>query len=537
MTKRLILAAAALLFLCSAPASAQSRIRILTDENNRLQAKVDSLQTIIDSLQYKISLFPEFETAAEEYAEQELSDTTATFDHARADSLLALWYESNRAQDLLAPSEIDSVRFSSNVSDSVMMRRLGDMNPYFTLPFNSTVKNYMVLYSEKMPTAMGRILGLGNYYFPIFEEALNRYNLPLELKYLSVVESMLSPTATSRVGAKGQWQFMYRTAKGYGMRIDSFVDERMNVEKAVDAAARYLRDAYRVFGDWSLAISSYNCGAGNVNKAIKRAGSRDFWKVYEYLPRETRGYMPAFVGVMYALTYCNEYGLRPSEVGLPAQIDTFEIKSNLHFKQIQEVVGIPLDELRSLNPEYYQDIIPGSGGVCSVRIPFRWTSAFMSADQDSLYKHNAAQYISEQVLKGIEDGANPSKRIAYKVKSGDYLGRIATKYHVTVNQIMKWNHMRNTNVRVGQTIYLYPGGGAPVASSSAKSGSASKPASPSKSGSSKPASSYKTYTVKSGDSLWAIARNNGVTVQEIMDCNGLKSNNIQPGKKIRIPVQ
>ena len=215
------------------------------------------------------------------------------------DSLLSVWYLHRQIRETPQTNyNMDSVHFTSGVPDQVLIERLEKMNSFIRLPYNETVKNYMVLYSEKMPTRMSQMLGLAQYYMPIFEEAFRKYGLPLELKYMAIIESALNPVAVSRVGATGMWQFMHSTARNYGLRIDSYIDDRMDPVASVDAAARYLRDAYRIFGDWSLAISSYNCGSGNVNKAIKRAGRRDFWSIYPYLPRETRGYVPAMVGAM-----------------------------------------------------------------------------------------------------------------------------------------------------------------------------------------------------------------------------------------------
>lgn len=430
--------------------------RAVEMENTKLKSKVDSLQALLDDM------------AAEKEAEQEAE--AHIFDIPRVenqavevtDSLLSLWYQSNQLKDFDTVHEynMDSLTFSSNVPDSVMIRRLADMNAYITLPFNETVRNYMVLYSEKMPTRMNRVLGLSAYYFPIFEETLAKYDLPLELKYMSIIESMLNPTATSRVGAKGIWQFMYRTAKTYGLNVDSFIDERMDVPKAVDAAARYMKDAYKVFGDWALAISSYNCGPGNVTKAIRRAGgSRYFWDIYPYLPRETRGYVPAFVGAMYAFTYYREYGLHPNDVGMPAQTDTLHIWKKLHFKQINEVVGVPMEDLQNLNPQYVHDIIPGTDKeACVLQLPYKWTGPFLDADQDSLYNHRLKELMSDDVLKAAENhkatSAEPARKV-YRVKNGDYLGKIASRNHVTVAQIKKWNHLKSDKIRVGQVLYLY----------------------------------------------------------------------------------
>lgn len=433
--------------------------RQLEAENSRLKSSLDSLSAVLDSL--RIRHQAEIDSLTATIPVSETTEGTAAelvYTHEVSDSLVALWYESNRTYDFrpLNSAKMDSAQFTSSVPDEVLMKRLSDMNAYITLPFNETVRKYMILYSESLRGQTSKMMGLSQFYFPIIEEALNRYGLPLELKYLAIVESALKPTATSRVGAKGMWQFMYNTARSYGLTIDSFVDERMDVEKSVDAACRYMKDAYRMFGDWCLAISSYNCGSGNVLKAMRRSGSREFWKVYEFLPRETRGYMPAFVGAMYAMTYAGEYGIEPAEVGMPAAVDTFEIRRNLHFKQINEVVGVPMEDLQNLNPKYYHEIIPGKDRVCILNLPYSWTNAFMDADQDSLYLHKAGEYLSEKVMKDCtEGGSKPQGRVAYKVKSGDYLGRIASKYHVTVNQLMKWNHLRSTKLRVGQVLYIY----------------------------------------------------------------------------------
>ena len=425
-------------------------------ENEKLRASVDSLVGVIDSIRRDHEAVLDSLSSVVTEAPRRGLSPRVEYDCEVSDSLLSLWYENTFDYNFnpLNCSRMDSAGFSSSVPDEVLMKRLASMNSYLTLPFNETVKNYMVMYSERMPSYLGRLMGLSRFYFPIIEEALDRYSLPLELKYLAVVESAFKPTARSRVGATGMWQFMMRTAKYYGLVVDSFVDERMDVEKSADAAARYLVDAYRIFGDWSLAISSYNCGSGNVLKAIRRAGSRDFWKVYEFLPRETRGYMPAIVGMMYAFTYHSEYGIEPSEVGMPAQVDTFEIHRNLHFKQINEVVGVPMEDLQNLNPKYYREIIPGNDRSCTLNLPYKWSAAFMEADIDSLYMHRSGELLSEQVMKEVAESSSQG-RTAYKVKSGDYLGRIAQKYHVSVNQLMKWNHLRSTNLRVGQVLYIY----------------------------------------------------------------------------------
>lgn len=454
-----IFAASALLMLplcTSMPAQSIGVRRRTLQENERLKQLTDSLRRELDSCRRQLARFDSLAAEMMEVYEDEEVVVAREQTDVSTDSLLSIWYLQRRMrEDAEAEGyDMDSVRFSTDVPDSVLIARLTKMNSYITLPFNETVKSYMVLYSEKMPRKMGAILGLSTYYFPIFEEVFAKYGLPLELKYMAVVESALNPTAYSRAGASGPWQFIYSTARNYGLKINSFVDERMDVEKATDAAARYLSDAYRIFGDWALAISSYNCGAGNVNKAIRRSGGKkDFWSIYPYLPRETRGYMPAFVGAMYAMTYYHEYGLVPDECSLPAACDTFLIHKNLHFSQISEIVGVPVRTLKDLNPEYMNSIIPGNSGDCILRLPYNYTGAFIER-QDTLYAHRASELLSDKVMKEVKEGT--SNRIVYRVKSGDYLGKIARKYHVSVAQLKKWNGLRSDKLRIGQVLYIHP---------------------------------------------------------------------------------
>ena len=378
------------------------------------------------------------------------------------DSLLSIWYLHRQIRENpQSEYNMDSVHFSSGVPDKVLIERLEKMNSFIQLPYNETVKNYMVLYSEKMPSRMSQILGLAQYYMPIFEEAFRKYGLPLELKYMAIIESALNPVAVSRVGATGMWQFMHSTARNYGLRIDSYIDDRMDTVASVDAAARYLRDAYRIFGDWSLAISSYNCGSGNVNKAIKRAGRRDFWSIYPYLPRETRGYVPAMVGAMYAVNYAKEYGLEPAQVMMPEHVDTFMVNKNLHFRQVSEVLGIPIDDLRDLNPQYYKDIIPGNQGEQVFRLPFNYSNAFLDS-QDTIYKYKAAEMFSGSVDVGrnTRPAATTSRQqssgggqwVYYKVRRGDNLGKIAARNHTTVKNIKSWNGLKSDRIREGQRL-------------------------------------------------------------------------------------
>ena len=435
----------------------------------QLQQENEQLRQRLEALEAEIATY-RAEEAEREVIEEELSGENENkvsagledYTTLNTDTLLGQWYM--HRQSRIPGREqynMDSVRFTTDVPDSVLMKRLTQMNSFISLPYNETVKNYMILYSEKMPTKMGEMLGLAQYYMPIFEETFRQYGLPMELKYVAIIESALNPRAESRVGAKGMWQFMYRTAINYGLKVDSYSDERMDPIASVDAAARYFRDAYRIFGDWALAISAYNCGSGNVNKAIKRAGGRtDFWSVYDYLPRETRGYVPAMVGAMYAFRYANEYGLRPDPINMPVYVDTFHIHKNLHFRQISEVLGIPLDDVRDLNPQYYTDIVPGEGGDEVLRLPFNYTSAFLDL-QDSVYRYKTDVLFAAKVQDGRETVAGrpvPTSRgatgqwVYYKVKSGDSLGKIARKYHCTVKQLKNWNNLKSDRINIGQRL-------------------------------------------------------------------------------------
>ncbi len=455
-----------LVFLFQGNAGAQVFRRKVKEENRELRLQVDSLRKALDELRRESFLKDSIAGEMINVYEENNLKTAAGLDPEEytqeiTDSLLSIWYLHRQARNNNEGTgyDMDSLRFTSNVPDDVMKARLEKMNSFITLPYNDKVRNYMILYSEKMPTKMSAILGLCKYYMPIFEETFSKYNLPDELKYMAVIESALNPVAVSRAGAKGMWQFMFRTAKLYGLEINSFVDERLDPFKSADAAARYLTDSYNVFGDWNLAISSYNCGSGNVNKAIRRnGGKRDFWSVYNYLPRETRGYVPAFVGAMYAIRYSKEYGLVPADMRMPAQLDTFEIHRNLHFKQISELVGISVDELRNLNPQYIKDVIPGDSKTYILRIPYNYSGDFI-AHEDSIYTYKASEYLNPQTLvhSGKSSGETYSSdgTIIYKVKKGDMLGKIAARYHVTVNQLMKWNHLKNTNLSIGQKIRIY----------------------------------------------------------------------------------
>lgn len=508
----------------------------LQAENKALKAELDSLKLEIERYKAEIAITDSINNemaaiydgnAAQIAEEPDSIEYTAEV----SDSLLNIWYVHKKTEENDIAFDMDSVKFESNVPDEVYIERIKKMNSFITLPYNDIVKRYIILYSEKMPERMSNMLGLCSYYMPIFQETLNRYDMPEELKAMAIIESAMNPLAVSRAGAKGMWQFMYATAKMYGLHIDSFVDERLDPVKSADAAARYLQDAYEIFGDWNLAIASYNCGAGNVNKAIRRSGSRAFWDIWPYLPRETRGYVPAFVGALYAMEYHKEHGIKPAAVQMPAHVDTFKINKMLHLKQVSELTGAPLEELKNLNPQYRHEIIPGNDREYILRLPYTYTNAFIE-HEDSVYRHKADVYFNPTTIKRIKEGGD-GERIVHKVKSGEYLGKIATKYRVSVNQIKKWNNLKSNNIRVGQRLVIYRGGKGPVSTASSSSSTASKGSTTAASnGSSGSSASY--HTVRSGDTLSGIATKYGTTVTRIKELNGLTSNNIKVGQRLKV---
>ena len=508
----------------------------LKDENKRLKMELDSLRAELYRYKADLRYSDSLATAMVElYGQDEGHDgvglSPEDYTAEVSDSLLNIWYAHRMASDDTEEFDMDSVRFESNVPDEVYIERLKKMNSFISLPYNDIVKNYIILYSEKMPTKMAHMLGLCQYYMPIFDETFNKHDLPEELKAMAIIESAMNPLAVSRAGAKGMWQFMYATAKMYGLHIDSFVDERMDPFKAADAAARYLQEAYEIFGDWNLAIASYNCGAGNVNKAIRRSGGkRAFWDIWPYLPRETRGYVPAFVGALYAMTYYKEHGIKPEAIEMPIHVDTFKINKQLHLKQVAELTGAPLEELKNLNPQYRHDIIPGNSKEYILRLPYTYTNAFIE-HEDSVYTHKYDEFFNPTTIKKIQDGAD-GERIVYVVKNGDYLGRIASRNRCTVAQIKRWNGLKSNNIRVGQRLVIYRGGGGPSTSSSSSSTAAAAPSS--SSSSTQSSTPTGTYTVKSGDTLSGIATRHGVTVNQLKQWNGLTSNNIRVGQKLKL---
>ena len=518
--------------------------KVLVKEIDSLRTVISNMQAEREQLSYELeemkTAYTNLMSADEERSRFDVPEGEfyeAAFDDAGRydrDSLLALYYKQNElVNSIIDDSDFDSVILASDTPDSVYIDRLARANSFIKIPYNEIVRNYLVAYTQKHKTKMEQVLGLAAYYMPIFEEVFDRYHLPLELKAMAIIESALNPTAVSRAGAKGMWQFMLQTGKRYGLEVTTYVDERMDVVKSADAAAKYLRDSYLIFGDWSLAIASYNCGAGNVNKAIKRSGGgTDFWDVYKYLPKETRGYVPSFVAALYMLSYYKEHSMNPVPAPLPAVLDTLNIDQMLHFEQITHFVGIPKDELKYHNPQYLHDIIPGSPSKPYVlRMPVSYTPRFVEFS-DSIYTWNDSVYFNVTAVKNISAASSgKATEIVHKVKSGETLTHIAKKYGVKVTDLQRWNGVKS-NLRIGQKIVVYPNGKASGGSSSVSSSSS---ASSSSSGTSS-SGEYVTYKVKKGDSLSAIASKfSGVSVQSLMKLNGLNSKSkIYPGMTLKI---
>lgn len=443
---------AVLALLVCMPAGAQKKPsrKQLEAENARMALVVDSLTHCIDSVRSRVdTVYVEVEVEPTPDANG-LSFTDYSLEEI--DRNIDIWKLQMQLSDFkMIPDEMEELH--PNATDEEYLARLQKMNLYISVPYNGMVRDYMVRYGEKYKKQMSRIFGLCYYYMPIFEAALDRYGLPLELKALAILESNLNPKAVSPVGAKGLWQFMYSSAKAYGLQVNSFVDERFDPYKSSDAAARYLRDAYKAFGDWPLAICSYNCGYGGVRKAIQRAGGKTgYWDIYPFLPRETRNYVPALVGVLYSMYYREELGIEAAMCPLPTDVDTLEIGGKLHLKQVSETLGADLETLRKLNPQYVHDIIPDDGKAHALLLPDEYTLAFID-QQDSIAVYRAAEYLDPKVLRNysLYGGAE----IVHKVKSGENLSVIAAKYGVTVAKLKSWNHLTSTVIKPGQKLLIY----------------------------------------------------------------------------------
>ena len=346
-----------------------------------------------------------------------------------------------------------SASSSPVLSDSVYIKRLQRIPAIIELPYNNVVKGFIEAYSTRLRQKVAFMLSANNFYMPIFEEALDIYGIPLELKYLPVIESGLNPMAVSRQGATGLWQFMLRTGQIYGLKVNSLVDERKDPVKSTFAAARYLKDLYDIYHDWTLVLAAYNCGPGNVNKAIRRAGGEtDYWSLYNYLPRETRGYVPAFIAANYIMTYYCEHNIAPMEMRMPEGSDTIHISRSLNLNQIAEVCKINIDELRALNPQFRKDIIPGNEKDYVLRLPNDMLGRFLE-HEDSIYNHKTSIYNSRRSVAAIKE-LPASKAKYHRIRNGETLGSISRRYGVSINQLKRLNGIKGSNIQAGKSIRI-----------------------------------------------------------------------------------
>ena len=440
-------------------------------------------------------------------------------------------------------SDISDVNFDSEVSydlsSEVLKKRLAklDAKSPFNIEYNPALENTIKSFLKNRTKAFERLMAISEYYFPMFEEHLAKYNIPMELKYLAIVESALNPRAKSRVGASGLWQFMYPTGKQYNLEVNSYVDERYDPLKATEAACQYLSSLYEIFGDWSLVLASYNAGPGNVSKAIRRSGgSQNYWNIRKNLPRETANYVPAFLATMYIYEFRKEHGLQPKKATLTYfETDTIMIKKQMSFKHISELLDIPVEQLEFLNPIYKLKVIPFETEKAHyLRLPKNKMGLFVS-NEEKIYAY--LEYLetfkekskTEIIVNTSKDSiatnvdstvvSKPKferKTQYYTIKSGDNLGEIADKYNVLISELKKWNNLKGNTIQAGRRLKIY----------SDKKVVSSNNESTTKNG---------IYTVQKGDSLFTIAKKHpGVTVEEIKKWNDISGDNIQPGMKLKI---
>lgn len=454
---------------------------------------------------------------------KELYENAALFDEM---------YDEISTQHLeVAPEEEEL--YTYNLPTDSLKARLAKLNQKtpFNVVYNPSLENVIKSFLTRKRDLMQRMLTTSQFYFPLFEQQLDNYDIPLEMKYLSIVESALNPKARSRVGATGLWQFMYGTGKMYKLNVTSYVDERSDPIKSTEAACKYLSKLYDIFGDWDLALAAYNSGPGNVNKAIRRSGGyKNYWNLRRNLPRETAGYVPAFLATMYIFEYAEEHDLIRRKIERPYfETDTIHVKSLITFDQISELIGISTEELKILNPSYKLNVIPYIEGKPHIlRLPKSVMGKFV-ANEEAIYAHVEKELKSkESPLPQLVKAAS-NNRIRYRVRSGDYLGKIAERYGVGVSQIKRWNGLRSNNLRVGQRLTIFPRRTprAAVASNQTKTTS--------KAQNQNFPPGAKVHTVRSGDSLWTISRKYpGVSVDKLKQWNGLNSNSLKPGTKLKL---
>ncbi len=434
-------------------------------EANQKALAEEQFRRGIDTVQKpEVEIIEVVERPVVEIKQHKSDDVTFAFNPMQMDSLICAWQERETLEQFDAffeqyiylddDQESDKPSADTKALDSLYQQRLIELASPVGLPYNSIVRNYINRYTSPKSSLMTNVMTRSQYYFPAIEEQLTKNNLPVELRAMPIIESALTATAVSRAGAAGLWQFMPATGKIYKLEVNSLVDERYDPDKATEAACRMLNDLYKMYGEWSLAIAAYNCGPGNVNKALARSGLKEgtFWDIYDYLPRETRGYVPAFIAASYAYAYHKQHDIEISEPPLPLATDTVTVNKILHLGQVAEVLEIPIELLRQLNPQYRRDIIPATTKRYSLRLPQRYISPYI--DQEG-----AINKLDSTYLKQYIDPANIKRLIStpngtlYVVKSGDTLGAIARRYNTTVRNIMSWNNLRSADrLSIGQRL-------------------------------------------------------------------------------------
>ena len=459
------------------------------------------------------------------------------------DSLMRIWYvqESIGSDTLISEMAIDVLPFVPELHDSIYIERLRKIPSVVHLTYNNIVRSYIHVYTIRKRNQLEVMLGLKDYYFPIFEEIFDFYGLPLELTYLAVIESALNPRAVSRVGATGMWQFMLATGRMYKLQVNTFVDERRDPVASTHAAAKFLKDLYGIYNDWVLVIAAYNCGPGNVNKAIRRSGGkRSYWDIYPYLPRETRGYVPAYIGATYALNYYKEHNFTPRYIDVPPVSDTVMVSKNVNLAQVAEVLDIPLQLMRDLNPQYRREIVPGNTAPYPLRLPASYATRYIDLE-DSICRYKANVYLSNSFRTIEPAGVSANQtvntagkdRIVHTIRPGESLSTIASKYGVSVNNLRSWNDLSNNRIIAGKKLVIYTNkpANAPSSSSNAKTQTTgSSPVMASTNG------NVTYHTVQQGDTVWGIAKlYPGVSDSDILKWNNLSKNSkIQPGMKLKI---
>ena len=451
------------------------------------------------------------------------------------DSLLHSWHVQyfTKREDYCHDDE-ENVYFP----DSVYASRLASLPRIIPMPYNNVVRDCIDLYTERRRNLVRYMLGMADYYFPIIEEVLDKHGLPIELKYLAVVESALNPVALSRVGACGVWQFMLPTGKQYGLTINSLVDDRRDPVKATEAACAYFKDMYAIYKDWSLVMASYNCGPGNVNKAIKRSGGKtNFWDIFPYLPKETRSYVPLFIAANYVMNYYCDHNLCPLETNLPLATDTIHVNKMLHLQQVSEVLQVDLEQLRALNPQYKRDIVPGNTGDAVLKLPASDTYAFVDKE-DSIYQYRVEEFLPSYLVTisgGSTSGVATREQVTHIVLKNENIYTIANRYGVTPQEIKKWNRLSSNRLARGKRLKLYVDNGGVYLS--AKNAQKEKAASASPAQKAEKKDGYIAHKVRSGESLYSIAsKYPGVSAQTLKQANNLSDSKIIPGQVLKIPV-